>query len=159
MGGSACRFVLLILSGAALAACGAPRDPEHTTELVRTLHRIRAGVTDNPPWVASGGGEPQGLEPDLIRRFAGSLGARVEWVRGSEADLIEKLDKGELDLVAGGIDSRTPWKKHAALSRPYLKAGKRKHVLLARSGENRLVLELDRYLAAAHPHFPPEPRP
>ena len=43
---------------------------------------------------AIGKREPEGVEPALLRRWAKQLDARLEWVRGSEAALVEAYGKG-----------------------------------------------------------------
>jgi ABC-type amino acid transport substrate-binding protein len=145
------RLVPLFL---ATAGCGAveglPRDPEGTSERILATHVIRAGAAENPPWVVTrGGGEPRGVEPDMIRGFAKQLGAKVVWVVNGEAPLVKLLEKGELDLAATGATAQTPWKKKAAVSRSYATGpGGESRVLLAAAGENQLLLRLDRFLVA-----------
>jgi len=131
-----------------LVACGLPRDPEKTSERIAEKHELRVGVTDDGPWTNAQSSEPSGIEPDLIRQFASRLGAHVLWTRGSETSLAQALKHHELDVAAGGFDSKTPWKSIAGVSRPFAEtADKKKHVLLTAPGENRFVLALDSFLA------------
>jgi hypothetical protein len=44
---------------------------------------VRVGVVADPPWVILGKGEPRGVEPELIRRFAEQVGTEIEWVEGT----------------------------------------------------------------------------
>ena len=112
-------MVLLVAVLALLPAeCGIPRDPERTLERVRG-GTLRAGITASAPWTTLEGGRPGGVEVELVERFAGELGARVEWVDGSEADLIAALEMRELDLVVGGLTADTPWQARAAITRSY----------------------------------------
>ena len=128
------------------ASCGLPRDPEKTSERVAATHELRVGFTDNPPW-ASGGPEPRGIEPDLVRAYAARLGARVLWRPGSETALVESLKKHELDVVIGGFEKKTKWSSVSGITQPFAKDSDGKaHVLLAAPGENRFILELDRFL-------------
>ena len=67
--------------------------------------------------------------------------------------LAEDLKHGELDLVIGGLNDKTPWEKDAGLTRAYAESvdtrGQgRKHVMLVPKGENAFLLELDRFLAS-----------
>ncbi len=64
-----------------LAACGMPRDPQHTSDRVRE-GTLRVGATDNPPFTLSHGREVRGVEADAVRELAAQLGARVEWTVG-----------------------------------------------------------------------------
>jgi polar amino acid transport system substrate-binding protein len=100
------------------AGCGVPRDPEGTLDTVRG-GTLRAGITASEPWTTLEGGRPGGVEVELVERFARELGARVEWVDGSEADLIGALEVRELDLVVGGLTADTPWQRKAAITRSY----------------------------------------
>lgn len=112
--------MVLLLAVLALlpAGCGIPRDPEGTLERVRG-GTLRAGITASAPWTTLEGGRPGGVEVELVERFAGELGARVEWVDGSEADLMAALEMRELDLVVGGLTADTPWQAKAAITRSY----------------------------------------
>ena len=100
------------------AGCGVPRDPESTLDRVRG-GTLRAGITASEPWTTLEGGRPGGVEVALVERLAQELGARVEWVDGSEADLIGALEMRELDLVVGGLTADTPWQTKAAITRSY----------------------------------------
>jgi ABC-type amino acid transport substrate-binding protein len=131
----------------ALVGCGLPLDPEKTSERIASTHELRVGFTDNGEWVDGAGAQPRGIEPELVRQFASRVGARVAWVRGSEANLAYSLKHHKLDLAIGGFDSKTPWSSAAGVSRPFAKTpdGK-KHVMLAAPGENRFLLTLDSFL-------------
>jgi polar amino acid transport system substrate-binding protein len=109
----AALLVVLVAAG-----CGIPRDPESTLDRVRG-GTLRAGITASEPWTTLEDGRPGGVEVTLVERFAAELGARVEWVDGSEADLIGALEMRELDLVVGGLTADTPWQAKAAITRSY----------------------------------------
>jgi polar amino acid transport system substrate-binding protein len=80
---------------------------------------MRVGVVESPPWVVRTAGQPGGVEPGLVRQFAASIRATPEWFRGGEQQHMEALERFELDLVIGGLDARTPWKKRIAFTSPY----------------------------------------
>src|SRR4051794_26409427 len=101
------RSAAILTLCALTAACDLPRDPEGTSERVASTRELRVGVADNPPWTDSAGAEPSGVEPNLVRRYAASTGARVLWSRGSETSLIQSLKHHELDLVIGGVAPET----------------------------------------------------
>ena len=115
--GLAALFVAVLLVAGA-AGCGIPRDPESTLDRVRG-GTLRAGITASEPWTTLEGGQPGGVEVELVQQFAHELGARVEWVDGSEAELIGALEVRELDLVVGGLTADTPWQSKAAITRSY----------------------------------------
>jgi polar amino acid transport system substrate-binding protein len=112
--------VVLLLAAIAAAGCQYPRDPDGT------LNRaeggvMRVGVTEADPWVLLDGDRPVGgAEVELARRFARELGARIEWVQGSEEELVDGAKEGQVDLILGGLTSKSRWKKDVAFTRPYV---------------------------------------
>jgi polar amino acid transport system substrate-binding protein len=111
-------LVAAALLAVGAAGCGIPRDPESTLDRVRG-GTLRAGITASEPWTTLEGGRPGGVEVELVEQFAHELGAKVEWVDGSEAELIGALEVRELDLVVGGLTADTPWQSKAAITRSY----------------------------------------
>jgi len=84
------RSFLMVLSITALAAgCQYPRDPDGTLDRVEG-GVMRVGVTHADPWVLADDDEPSGgAEVELVRRFARDVGARIEWVHGSEEEVVD----------------------------------------------------------------------
>jgi polar amino acid transport system substrate-binding protein len=114
------RLVALALVAALVCGCDFPRDPEGTLDRVRG-GVMRVGVTPAEPFVSlNDDGDPTGVEVELVRGFADTLDARVEWVTGSESDLMEALAGGQLDVVIAGLTRQSEWRRVAALTRPYL---------------------------------------
>jgi polar amino acid transport system substrate-binding protein len=104
---------------AALAGCQYPRDVEGTLDRVEG-GTMRVGVSDNQPWVNTDGSEPTGVEPTIVRRFAQQLDAEVHWVQGDSEELVEALERGQLDVVIAGITRTSLYKRKVALTRPYV---------------------------------------
>jgi polar amino acid transport system substrate-binding protein len=102
-----------------LAACEYPRDVEDTLQRVEGGTMV-VGVVDNPPWVITGGAEPRGVEPELVRQFAAQLEAEIEWVEGNESELVTALEGFQIDLLIGGLTRGSPFGKEVALTRPYV---------------------------------------
>jgi polar amino acid transport system substrate-binding protein len=148
LAGVAALAVLIVLAGCGISI---PADPEGTLERVRG-GTMRVGVSPNEPWTElNDNSPPSGIEVDLVEGFAESLGARIEWSGGGEESLMEELRRGELDLVIGGLTSKSPWTDKAAITKPYAEAeneaGKQeKLVMAARMGENAFLLALERFL-------------
>src|SRR5688500_3283109 len=113
------RWSLLAIVAALLCGCQFPRDTEGTLDRVRG-GVMRVGVTHVEPWVKLEGGEPAGVEVELLQRFARTLDARVEWVEGSESELMEALHGRQLDVVIAGLTRRSEWQRVAALTRPFV---------------------------------------
>jgi membrane-bound lytic murein transglycosylase MltF len=138
----------ILLLPALLAGCsGLPRDPGGTTDRIVSTHVLRAGAAENPPWVRIEDGIPKGIEPDIVRAFAATLGARVEWTVNGETPLAEAAEKSRLDLLVSGATRKSPWAKKLGASQAYAAVPKgEKRLLLAATGENQLLLRLDRFL-------------
>ena len=113
------RRLALVLLVLATACDSAPKDPEGTLERI-SGGVMRVGVTASDPWVILEGAEPSGVEVALVEGFAAEMDAEIEWVSGSEEELFGALKHGEIDLVIGGLSSRSPFAKEAALTHPYL---------------------------------------
>lgn len=145
---------LAVAAVLALTGCGTyPADPGGTLERV-TDGTLRVGASENTGWVEFTGGGVQGADADLVKDFAASLGAEIEWVPGTEHVLAEELKHQQLDLVIGGLDDKTPWGQHGGLSRVYAESNDsrgslHKHVMLVPLGENAFLLELDKFLMEA----------
>jgi polar amino acid transport system substrate-binding protein len=110
----------VLIACAFLCACQYPRDPEGTLDRVRG-GTLRVGISPAEPWVTLAENEPPaGVEVELVKEFARTLDADVEWVEGSESELMEALDGRQLDIVIAGLTRRTLWMHGAAITRPYL---------------------------------------
>jgi polar amino acid transport system substrate-binding protein len=108
-----------VLAVLLLSACGLPRDNAGTLERVRN-GEMRVGVTARPPWVRLEDGRLAGIEPALLKAWAGMLGARIRWIHGSEGELVEALHRHEIDILAAGLKQDTPYKSRLGLSQPYI---------------------------------------
>ncbi len=96
-----------------------PRDQEGSLKEIHGKGEIMAGLTENPPFVYWNNGEPQGIEPEMIKAFAASIGVDVKWIRGSSEDNFRLLQNGRLQIAAGGFDKNSPWKKDVYFTRPH----------------------------------------
>lgn len=137
-----------------LTGCGVqiPVDTHGTLQRISGA-TLRVGVSPNPPWTQAREGEsPSGREVELILKFAAVHGAGVEWTEGGEETLMGRLDHGDLDIVIGGLTSKSPWSDKAALTQsdarsPAPTTGEvREHVMASRMGENALLFALESFL-------------
>lgn len=146
-GVAAITAAALVLAGCA----NIPADPNGTLERIED-GVLRVSLTENAPWVQldGGDGQPAGTEPALIARFAERHGATVEWTPGSEATLVQALERGEVDVVLGGFVEDTPWVEFGAATRPYTETTvdgeSEKHVMLTPLGENAFLVALETFL-------------
>jgi polar amino acid transport system substrate-binding protein len=111
--------IAVLVAVALLAGCQYPRDVEGTLDRVEG-GTMRVGVSDNEPWVNLDGSEPAGVEPTIVRRFAETIDAEIHWVQGDSEELVEALERGQLDVVIAGITRTSLYKRKAALTRPYV---------------------------------------
>jgi ABC-type amino acid transport substrate-binding protein len=141
----------VMLTVALLSGCGMPMDPDGTLESVRG-QVLTVGATAARDRVSlSADGEPAGVEPDLVRAFADTIDADVVFVEGSEAELVDLLERDAIDVAIGGFLDDTPWVDKAGTTLPYAETQSptrttERHVLLVPLGENALLLALDRFL-------------
>lgn len=108
-------FVILFAPG-----CHIPVDVDGTTERVRG-GVIRVGYCNLAPW-AYGQDPPCGVEVELVNELARQLNATIHWSDDSESILFEKLHRGQLDLVIGGVTDDTPWSGKVGLTVWYVEA-------------------------------------
>ncbi|PRB72664.1 transporter substrate-binding domain-containing protein [Arthrobacter sp. MYb213] len=139
--------LIVVLAGCSQAI---PVDPEGTLNSVRN-GTLRIGLSPNDSLVEIKGSSYQGSEVELVKDFAQSLGAKPEFIVGGEESLVKKLEEDQVDLVVGGISSKTPWSKMVGMTRPYTqvideKGKKEKLVLLVPPGENAFLGELEYFL-------------
>lgn len=141
-----------LVAGLVLGGCSAtiPSDPDGTLESVRG-GVVRAGVSVSPPWTDAEAGAPSGLEVDLVEDFAETLDAQVEWTVAGEEELVAEMERGELDVLVGGLTATSPWADTVALTYPYLtttgpEGEQESHVMAVPSGENAFMTELERFL-------------
>lgn len=81
---------------------------------------MRVGVVEQRPWTTfAAGGSAAGIEGALVAELARELGARIQWVRSTESQLLEALRLGELDVVIGGLTAAGPWRHQVMLTKPF----------------------------------------
>lgn len=146
------RGVGVLALAALLSGCSAlssiPIDPDGSLERI-TGGTMRVGVSDAPGLVEMQGDRAAGPLADLVVGFAEDRDARVEWTAGSEEELVDRLETGDLDLAIGGMTEETPWLDRASVTRGYdgiPGASGRWIVVLLPLGENGLQSALEAFL-------------
>lgn len=141
-------------AGAVATGCAAlPLDTVGTYDRAHNGTLV-VGVSEHEPWtsVNDATGEVSGSEAELIRGFADSINADVEYKVASESVLAGWIEDGDIDVMIGGLTASSPWVSHMALTRPYStvtseSGSDEKMVMGVPMGENKLMVELERYLA------------
>jgi hypothetical protein len=127
---------------ALLAACAEPpRDPAKTTERVRETGTIMLGVVAGAPR------SPEGEA--VLARVARNMGAQVSQQSAPGEELLEELEKGELDLVYGHFAMKSPWSTNIHFGSPLGPrdtVGKDERVprFAFRHGENGWIMRVER---------------
>jgi DNA-binding transcriptional LysR family regulator len=130
------------------SACGIPRDPDGTLDRV-TGGTLRVGASPHDGLVIVDDGVVSGSLATLIEGFATDRDAEIDWTVDSEEGLVDRLERGSLDLAIGGMTDATPWADRVGVTRGYPdlpgSAGSNVVVLLP-MGENALQAALETYL-------------
>jgi polar amino acid transport system substrate-binding protein len=86
---------------------------------------LRVGLTgDQPPLnMKTRSGEVIGLEVDLARALAESMGVRMQIVEKPFAELLPALEKGDVDLVISGVTITAERNARVAFAGPYFVTG------------------------------------
>ncbi|MGB7786311.1 MAG: transporter substrate-binding domain-containing protein [Salinimicrobium sp.] len=135
------RKLILLTLLSMVTACSIPNDPEDSFEEAKK-DALLVGAVPNPPYVEISNDQFTGSEIEKLRAFAKRENLRIKIEKGTESELVEKLEKYELHVMVGGIGKKTIWKKKAGLTAPY----DTKHVFLIPKGENRLLKHLEDFI-------------
>ncbi|MEN8183804.1 MAG: transporter substrate-binding domain-containing protein, partial [Myxococcota bacterium] len=129
------RLVCLLAASAALAALGCESlgtsSSSRGAEPVRLQSilargELRVGLSGSQPPLnmTSRSGSIIGLEVDLIRALASSMGLEARLVPKPFAELLPALEAGEVDLVLSGMTITPERNARVAFAGPYLISGK-----------------------------------
>jgi polar amino acid transport system substrate-binding protein len=140
---------LLACTAIAMTSCGLPLDASGTLDRA-TRGTLRVGMSADEPWTASTPSGRDGVEVRLIEEFAADIDASIEWEDGGEETLMHSLDSGELDVVIGGLTTKSPWSDQAALTQPYVATisedgSVEQHVIAVALGENALLVAVEKF--------------
>ena len=139
---------LLVLT-LCVAGCGitVPSDPQGTLDRVRG-GELRAGASASGELVTIDGSDVGGTLADIVEEFAASIDAKVTWTVGSEEDLVDGLEAGDLDLAIGGMTDASPWSTRVAVTRGYdtIPGASAPVVLLVPLGENAWQAAIEGHL-------------
>lgn len=145
------RVAPALLAASLVTACSSvPSDPDGTLERVESTQVLRAAASPREGQVSVDGSRVSGPEPELVEGFAEKLGAKVEWQVMGEEPAVEAMERGEIDLLVGGMTDQSPYAQRVGMTRPYTESVDHgetvKHVMAVPMGENAMLSELERYL-------------
>lgn len=134
------RVILLALT--LLTACDSiPQDASGTVKRIQSDHVMHAGLV-------SGTRNPETAQL-MLTKLAAQWNARVEWHTAPASIMLDKLEKGELDVVVGEFAQASPLKTDVsfsqAVAQPEPQDNKLPVLRIARAhGENRLISVTDK---------------
>jgi PAS domain S-box-containing protein len=111
---------------------------------------VTVGVYENPPKIFTAeSGKPAGIFIDLIEHIASSEGWQVRYASGTWGEILDRLAKGEIDLVpdvAYSVDRATSYSFHkvpvfSSWFQVYAPKGNKIHTILDLNNKRILVLE------------------
>ena len=70
-------FILLLIL---LGYESYPNDPKNSLQEARG-NTLRVGLIEAPPWIVLENGEVNGIEAEIVKRFAKQFNAEVEWIK------------------------------------------------------------------------------
>lgn len=110
-----------------------------------TLVRAQGGAF-TVGWTEAATGDPRLRR--LVARLSERLRARPAAVSGPAEPLLLRLEQGEVDLVVGVFDEKSPWRDRVTFSRPLateaMGDGELQAVAATRNGEHAWSMEVDR---------------
>jgi polar amino acid transport system substrate-binding protein len=128
---SSFRLVLLLLGTFASLACAHPIGVAGdvgtpTMDRINASGVLRVGVSGGqPPFnMKTRSGELIGLEVDLARAMAASMGVKAEFVEKDFSKLLPAVEKGEIDIALSGLTMTAERNRKVAFAGPYFISGK-----------------------------------
>lgn len=107
--------ILAFLFVLGTAACGAdfPRDPDGTLRQIRATRSFSVGI------VAPLAHDRHTSDVQaLLEQIGGAAGASPRIETGDTEALLKRLEAGQLDLVIGRFDKKSPWAKLVTIGPP-----------------------------------------
>lgn len=91
-------LILLVL------LCAGPLVQADVLEDILERGSVRVGVSEFVPWtMKTNEGELIGFEIDVAKKIAKDMGVEIEFLVYDWADIIDALNEGDIDLIAGGM--------------------------------------------------------
>jgi polar amino acid transport system substrate-binding protein len=97
------RLFVQIASLCWLLAVATPAFADDSLAKVLKAGQLRIGVSLTASWVIKKDGKLVGFDIDLVTAMANDLGVKANFVEMPFADLLTRLEKGDVDMVASGL--------------------------------------------------------
>ncbi len=129
------HFGILMMLVFLFNACSFPKDPNNSFENAKKSS-LRVGIVPNTDSITTS------FEKNFVENFAKKEGMQTQFIADNETELVKKLENYQLDIVLGGFEKKSNWKKKVGMTKPY----DDKHVLFIPRGENRLLFHLEKFI-------------
>ena len=115
------RFFQLFVAMLALLAAGTPAD---TLDDIIKNGTLKVGVSLFTPWTMQDASKQlSGFEIDVADKLAQDMGVKVKYSVYEWDQVIDALNKGEIDIIAGGMSITPARALKVNFSRPYADSG------------------------------------
>ena len=138
------KVLLILVVVISVVSCNFPKDPNSTFQKIKKKGLL-IGVVNNPPYRIVKDSSFTGKEVGILKEFCNSEDLSYRFITASETDLVKNLKNFKIDIVIGGFEKNSVWKKDVGMTKPYDKV----HVLLIPKGENRFLYQLEKYLTTS----------
>jgi ABC-type amino acid transport substrate-binding protein len=120
IGSAGPRVLLLVLLAVVSAACAGGGSPFGKAG----RSPLRVGVSGTyPPVIFEKDGEIMGIEADLAHVVGEALGRRIVFKRYPFSELIDALERGEVDVVMSGMSVTPERTERVRFTSPYMQVG------------------------------------
>ncbi len=119
-------FIVVLLAVSILAATGGRADAGGRLDAVRAAGELRVCIWPDYFTISYRNprtGQLEGVDIDMARAFAESLGVKVAFVDSSFAKLVENMTNGACDVAMHAVGVRPDRAEHMDFTRPHLSSG------------------------------------
>ena len=135
-------FFFILLINLLISCKPFPRDAMQTYEEIKNSRDLKVGLLHAPPYVDLLSHELLGSEVALIQSFVKNRKIKgVAFIFFNTQEGFKALENKKIDLLLGGMKKNMPFKK-VGYTRPF----GQNRVIAISPGENRLLVELERYI-------------
>lgn len=120
--------------------CNIPKDPNDSWQNAKR-NALRVGVVilndENSQKM-----EVLEKEKSMVEEFAQINNLKIKSKQASETELTKLLEEYKLDIMIGGFEKKSNWKKVVGMTTPYDST----HVFFIPKGENKLLFHLEKFI-------------
>lgn len=114
----------IVLAAALGAGCSTTNPDKRSQPIAKSDAILRVGVTPTaPPMIFKENGEYRGIEADLAREFAATLGKEVRFIEVAWEKQISELLADRLDIIMSGMTITPTRRFRMSFTDPYIRSG------------------------------------